>query len=130
MRPDSLKQPDLHPDGRSVRLSTGLIRARFRSLDDPVYKIDGSNFETEELLSGDPADVVRYEFSIPSVANTFKAGHRIRIAVMNALDDYSFPNSNTGERVDRDLVVVVQEDQVPEAEVTRERGVEVVELFS
>lgn len=88
---------DVDPEGRSVRLSTGLIRARFRNLDDPVYKIRGSNFETEELLTGDPDDVVRYEFSIPSVANTFKAGHRLRIAVMNALDDYSFPNSNTGE---------------------------------
>ncbi len=26
----------------------------------------------------------------------FKKGHRIRIAVMNALDNYYFPNSNTG----------------------------------
>ena len=26
-----------------------------------------------------------------------KKGHRIRIAVMNACDNYSFPNSNTGE---------------------------------
>ena len=41
--------------------------------------------------------MVLYQFSLPSVANTFKAGHRIRIAVMNALDNYSFPNSNTGE---------------------------------
>lgn len=88
---------DVYPDGRSVRLSTGLIRARFRGLDDPVYKVEGSNFETEELLSGDPNDVVRYEFSLPAVANTFKPGHRIRIAVMNALDNYSFPNSNTGQ---------------------------------
>jgi putative CocE/NonD family hydrolase len=88
---------DVGPDGESTRLSTGLIRARFRGLDDPVHKISGSNFETEELLSGDPDEVVRYRFSLPSVANTFKQGHRIRIAVMNALDNYSFPNSNTGE---------------------------------
>ncbi|MDH3731980.1 MAG: CocE/NonD family hydrolase [Gemmatimonadota bacterium] len=88
---------DVQPDGRSIRLSTGLIRARFRGLDDPVFKISGSNFETEELLSGDPSRVVRYEIGLPAVANTFKAGHRIRIAVMNALDNYSFPNSNTGE---------------------------------
>ncbi|MCG8507037.1 MAG: hypothetical protein MI755_20700, partial [Sphingomonadales bacterium] len=56
----------------------------------------GSNFEHEELLSGDMADVVRYEISIPSVANTFKKGHRLRVAIMNAHDNYSFPNSNTG----------------------------------
>ena len=87
---------DVHPDGRSIRLSTGLIRARFRNLDDPLFRVTGSNFETEELLSGDPADVVRYEIGLPAVANTFGPGHRIRIAIMNALDNYSFPNSNTG----------------------------------
>jgi len=88
---------DVHPDGSSVRLSVGAIRARFRNLDDPVYHVFGSNFETEELLTGNPKDVVRYEISIPSIANTFKKGHRIRIAVMNAHENYSFPNSNTGE---------------------------------
>lgn len=88
---------DVHPDGSSVRLSVGVIRARFRKLDDPVYHVFGSNFETEELLSGNPNDVVRYDISIPSIANTFKKGHRIRIAVMNAHENYSFPNSNTGE---------------------------------
>jgi putative CocE/NonD family hydrolase len=88
---------DVGPSGESTRLSTGLIRARFRNLDDPVHKISGSNFTTEEFLSGDVTDVVRFRFSLPSIANTFKAGHRVRIAVMNALDNYSFPNSNTGE---------------------------------
>ena len=88
---------DVNPDGRSVRLTVGVLRARFRDLEDPVNQIVGSNFETEQLLSGNLEDVVRYEISIPSIANTFKKGHRIRIAVMNALDKYLFPNSNTGE---------------------------------
>jgi len=87
---------DVHPDGSSIRLTTGMLRARFRNLEDPRYQIFGSNFVDEELLSGDPDDVVRYEIRIPAVANTFKKGHRIRIAVMNALDNYNFPNSNTG----------------------------------
>jgi putative CocE/NonD family hydrolase len=88
---------DVHPDGSSVRLTTGTLRARFRNLEDPRYQIFGSNFVEEELLSGDPDDVVRFEIRIPAVANTFKKGHRIRIAVMNALDNYNFPNSNTGD---------------------------------
>jgi predicted acyl esterase len=62
----------------------------------PRFRGQGSNFEKEELLSGNPADVVKYEIGIRGVANTFKKGHRIRIAIMNALDNYTFPNSNTG----------------------------------
>jgi putative CocE/NonD family hydrolase len=88
---------DVQPDGASVRLTTGMLRARFRCLEDPRHQIFGSNFTKEQLLSGDFDDVVRYEIAIPSVANTFQKGHRIRIALMNALDNYGFPNSNTGE---------------------------------
>ncbi len=87
---------DVHPDDSSVRLTTGMLRARFRDLEDPIHQVAGSNFEAESLLSGDLADVVRYHFTIPAIANTFKAGHRIRVAVMNALDNFYFPNSNTG----------------------------------
>ena len=87
---------DVHPDDASVRLSTGMLRARFRDLEDPIHQIEGSNFETERLLSGDLSDVVRYHFTIPAAANTFKVGHRVRVSIMNALDNYSFPNSNTG----------------------------------
>ena len=87
---------DVTPANESNRLTVGALRARFRKLDDTTYHVFGSNFEEEELLSGNLDDVVRYEISIPSIANTFKTGHRIRIAVMNAHDNYSFPNSNTG----------------------------------
>ena len=48
------------------------------------------------MLSGDLKDVVKYQIGVKAVANTFKKGHRIRIAIMNALDNYTFPNSNTG----------------------------------
>lgn len=94
---------DVAPDNSSTRLSVGVIRARFRQLDDPVYHVFGSNFASEELLSGDIDEVVRYHISIPSIANTFRKGHRIRIAVMNSHDNYAFPNSNTGG--DEGLVV-------------------------
>ena len=48
------------------------------------------------MLSGNPADVVKYEIGLKRVANTFRKGHRIRVAIMNALDNHTFPNSNTG----------------------------------
>ncbi|MGH7695405.1 MAG: CocE/NonD family hydrolase [Gemmatimonadaceae bacterium] len=87
---------DVDLAGRSNRLTLGSLRARFRQLQDPRFRGHGSNFETEHLLSGNPADVVKYEIGIRGVANTFKKGHRIRVAIMNALDNYTFPNSNTG----------------------------------
>jgi hypothetical protein len=88
---------DVDPTGRSNRLTLGSIRARFRGLEDPWHRARGANFEREELLSGNPDDVVVYRIGVKGVANTFKRGHRIRVAVMNALDNYTFPNSNTGE---------------------------------
>jgi putative CocE/NonD family hydrolase len=88
---------DVDPEGRSNRITQGMIRARFRHNDDPQHHIFGSNYQTEKLLSGDPNEVVRYEIGIRSIANLFKKGHRVRIAVMNAVDNYSFPNSNTGK---------------------------------
>jgi putative CocE/NonD family hydrolase len=87
---------DVDEAGRSHRLTLGALRARFRALEDPQYRAAGSNFEREELLSGDPRDVVRYRIGVKGVANTFRKGHRIRIAVMNAMAHYTFPNSNTG----------------------------------
>ncbi|MGE3615383.1 MAG: CocE/NonD family hydrolase [Gemmatimonadales bacterium] len=89
---------DVDDRGGSHRITQGMIRARFRKNDDPQHHIFGSNFEREALLSGNPDEVVRYEVGIRSIANTFKRGHRIRVAVMNAVDNYSFPNSNTGGR--------------------------------
>ncbi len=88
---------DLDERGRSHRITQGMIRARFRHNDDAQHHVFGANYRTEKLLSGDPTEVVRYEIGIRSIANTFKRGHRIRIAIMNAVDNYSFPNSNTGK---------------------------------
>lgn len=88
---------DVDPAGRSNRLTLGGLRARFRTLEDPVHRSVGSNFAREELLSGNASDVVRYRIGVKGVANTFRRGHRIRLAIMNAMHNYTFPNSNTGE---------------------------------
>ncbi|MHB1328197.1 MAG: CocE/NonD family hydrolase [Gemmatimonadales bacterium] len=87
---------DVDTTGRSNRITIGVLRARFRDLEDPVNRALGKNYETERLLSGNPDEVVEYKIALRSIANTFKKGHRVRIAVMNAMNNYSFPNSNTG----------------------------------
>jgi putative CocE/NonD family hydrolase len=88
---------DVDSTGQSVRLTRAVMRARFRDGDDKVHHVFGANYEHETLLSGDSSDVVRYDISLRAIANTFKKGHRIRIAIMNALDNDAFPNSNTGK---------------------------------
>ena len=88
---------DVDSTGQSVRLTRAVMRARFRDGDDTVHHVFGANYEHETLLSGDLNDVVRYDISLRAIANTFRKGHRIRIAIMNALDNDAFPNSNTGE---------------------------------
>jgi len=45
---------DVDTSGQSVRLTTGVVRARFRDAEDKVHHVFGSNFEHETLLSGDP----------------------------------------------------------------------------
>ena len=88
---------DVDSTGKSVRLTTGVLRARYRDVEDKQHHVFGSNYEHENLLSGDPKEVLRYDISLRSIANTFRKGHRIRVAVMNALDPVAFPNSNTGK---------------------------------
>ncbi|CAN5892447.1 CocE/NonD family hydrolase [soil metagenome] len=88
---------DVDSTGKSVRLTTRVLRARFRDAEDKLHHVQGSNYEHETLLSGDPEEVIRYDVSLRAIANTFKKGHRIRVAIMNAVDNYSFPNSNTGQ---------------------------------
>ena len=98
---------DVDDQAASHRITQGMIRARFRNNEDPQHHIFGVNYQTPKLLSGNSDEVVKYEIGIRSIANTFRKGHRIRIAIMNAVDNYSFPNSNTGEdeaRVTRTVV--------------------------
>ncbi len=87
---------DVDPAGRSNRLTLGALRARYRALRDPQYRSGEGDFARERLLSGNPDDVVTYRIGVKGIANTFRRGHRIRIAVMNAMANYTFPNSNTG----------------------------------
>ncbi|MGI8973846.1 MAG: CocE/NonD family hydrolase [Gaiella sp.] len=79
---------DVFPDGRSIFLTEGIIRARYRG------SVEG---ESTELL--EPGEVAEYRIRCYPVANVFRRGHRIRLDVTSS----SFPrfsrNLNTGEDV-------------------------------
>ena len=79
---------DVHPDGRSIFLTEGILRARYRN---------GEEGDREELL--EPGEVAEYRIRCYPTANVFRRGHRLRVDVTSS----SFPrfsrNLNTGEDV-------------------------------
>ncbi len=79
---------DVHPDGRSIFVTEGIIRARYRG------SVEG---ESVELL--EPGEAAEYRIRMYPVANVFLRGHRVRVDVTSS----SFPrfsrNLNTGEDV-------------------------------
>lgn len=79
---------DVYPDGRSIFLTEGIIRARYRG------SVEG---ESVELL--EPGEVAEYRIRCYPAANVFRRGHCIRLDVTSS----SFPrfsrNLNTGEDV-------------------------------
>jgi len=90
---------DVFPDGRSINLTDGIIRARYRNgIGDPQL-----------LEPGRP-----YEFTIDlwATSNVFLAGHRIRLDITSS----SFPrwdrNPNTGHELGADAELRVAQQQI------------------
>ena len=74
---------DVHPDGFSRLLCDGILRARYR----------GSQTQPELLT---PNQVYEFNVDLWATANTFKAGHRIRVAVTSSCFPRFDRNLNTG----------------------------------
>ena len=72
------------PQGNSRKLSQGVLRARYRQ-----------SFAQPELLT--PGQIERYELRLDDAANTFLAGHRIRVSITSSAHRYVFENHNTGK---------------------------------
>jgi putative CocE/NonD family hydrolase len=74
---------DVHPDGRAELLTDGILRARYRD-----------SLELPTPLQ--PGRVHELQVDLCATANTFRAGHRIRVEVSSS----NFPrfdrNPNTG----------------------------------
>ncbi len=77
---------DVFPDGRSVGLASGMIRARFRK-----------SFAKPELLK--PGVVYGYDIDLWQMGITIPAGHRLRVVVCSTLFPDKDKNLNTGEPI-------------------------------
>ena len=75
---------DVYPDGRSINITEGVIRARFRE----------GVWDAPKLM--EPGQVYEFTIDLAATANLFRAGHRIRLDITSS----SFPlwdrNLNTG----------------------------------
>ncbi|RIK35997.1 MAG: hydrolase, partial [Chloroflexi bacterium] len=91
---------DVQPDGASLELSTGAMRAAYRAgRDAPPQPIE-------------PGAVHTYCIELLAVSNVFKAGHRIRVTVASANWPFVARNPNTNARPGDDDVVVIAHNSI------------------
>ncbi len=69
---------DVWPDGRSMSVCDGILRARYRN-----------SLERPELMV--PGQIYRFEVDLGSTAQVFKAGHCLQVEVTSS----DFPATNT-----------------------------------
>lgn len=82
---------DVEPDGRSLLLADGTMRARNRDASN-----DGE-FNAASLSILEPNTIYRYVIRFwRGTANLFATGHRIRVEISSSWYPYFLPNLNTG----------------------------------
>ncbi|HLK58779.1 MAG TPA: CocE/NonD family hydrolase, partial [Chthonomonadaceae bacterium] len=79
-----VKLCDVYPDGRSINICEGQLRARFR---------DG--FDKEHLLK--PGEITPLKVDLWSTSMIFNKGHRLRVQVTSSSSPGYDPNPNTGD---------------------------------
>jgi uncharacterized protein len=79
-----IKLIDVYPNGNSMPVSEGILRARFHNGLDKI-----------NLLT--PNQVYEYEIELTGTANVFQPGHRIRIDITSSNFPQFDRNTNTGE---------------------------------
>jgi hypothetical protein len=85
---------DVYPDGRSMLVTDGILRARFRK-----------SFEREEFL--EPSKKYDLTVDLWSTSLVFNKGHRIRVLITSSNAPRFDPNPNTGHefRADKETRV-------------------------
>lgn len=80
------KLTDVYPDGRSMLVCDGILRARYRK-----------SFKKPSLMT--PGTVYEFEIDLWSTSIIFNKGHRIRLAISSSNSPRFDANPNTGEPV-------------------------------
>jgi predicted acyl esterase len=90
----TVKLCDVYPDGRSMLVTDGILRARYHK-----------SFETDSFL--EPGRVYELNVDLWSTSLVFNTGHRIRVAVSSSNSPRFEANPNTGKpfRADKETRV-------------------------
>jgi putative CocE/NonD family hydrolase len=75
---------DVYPDGRSIIVADGIIRARHRN-----------SLEKSEMM--EPGKVYEFEIDLWNTSLVFSKGHRFRVAISSSNSPRFEPNPNTGK---------------------------------
>ena len=75
---------DVYPDGRSINICEGQLRARFRE-----------GFTKEKLMK--PGEIYAFDIDLWSTSIIVNTGHRLRVQVTSSSSPGCDPNPNTGE---------------------------------
>jgi putative CocE/NonD family hydrolase len=90
---------DVQPDGKSLMLCSGILRARFRK-----------SFTQPSLLTPNRAE--EYDVDLWAIGNVFKKGHKIRVVVASSCFPIYDRNLNTGENIATGTRMVVAHQTV------------------
>jgi predicted acyl esterase len=90
---------DVYPDGRSMLIADGIIRARFRE-----------TIREERFIV--PGEVYEYQIDLWSTAVAFASGHRIRLSVSSSNSPRFAVNPNTGEPFRKETGRVIAQQTV------------------
>lgn len=82
---------DVNEHGKSVKLADGVISAKYRN-----------GFEQPEYLT--PGEIYEINIGTTKISNTFLPGHRMRLTVTSSAKNYIFPNSNTRQGFDSEII--------------------------
>jgi putative CocE/NonD family hydrolase len=90
---------DVHPDGRSITLSTAVLRASYRA----------GSIAPQPIV---PGEVYRYALEFPAVGLALLPGHRLRVMLHSSWYPAYDLNPNTGARQGDDAVTVTAHQTV------------------
>jgi uncharacterized protein len=90
---------DVYPDGRSILVSRGMMRARYRK-------------GLEKQVFMEPGEIYKITIPMDSTGVEFKIGHRIRLSITSSEFPRYARNNNTGNPVDTDTHISVAENFV------------------
>ena len=90
---------DVHPDGRALNYSEGILRVRYRE-----------SWESPQLM--EPGQVYAITIEMQPTSQVFKKGHRIRVDVTSSDFPHFDRNPNTGHEFGMDAEVQIAEQTI------------------